>query len=142
MAKSKSLDSLIRLHRHELDDKRRVLMECYRAMASLESKKRELEENFAKEKKALEKSGDVHYTFATYADEVRKKGLMLASQIRETEKLIEAAKEDMMLTFGELKKFEMTKAERARLEEEERKLIESKIFDEIGLQIFRDKDEE
>lgn len=141
MAKSKSLDSLIRLHQHELDDKRRVLKERYEALVFLEKKKKELEESFEKEKKALEKSGDVHYTFARYAEEVRKNVLKLAAEIRAAEQKIEAAKDDMMLTFGELKKFEMSKAERERLEEEEKNLREAKIFDEIGIQIFRGKGE-
>lgn len=137
MAKSKSLDSLIRLHRHELDDKRRALVDRYQALAALEKKKKELEDAFEKEKKAIEKSGEVHYTFASYADDVKKKGKALSADIARAEKAVETAKDDMMLTFGELKKFEMSQAERARLEEEEKKLREAKIFDDIGLQMFR-----
>ena len=137
MAKSKSLDSLIRLHRHDLDDKRRALVERYQILTALEKKKKDLEDDFEREKKAIELSGEVHYTFSSYAEQVKKKGKALGAEIAKAEKAVETAKDDMMLTFGELKKFEMSQAERARLEEEERKLREAKIFDDIGLQMFR-----
>jgi len=47
-----------------------------------------------------------------------------------------------MESFSELKKYEMTQAERDRLEAEERALKESNEMDAIGLEGFRRKSEE
>lgn len=142
MAGKKSLDSLIRLNRHELDEKRRVLSERYQALAQLARERAALDADFEREKKALAASGDIAFTFEPYARAVRERGLALDRQMAEAERNIEAAKQDLMVVFAELKKFEMSQEERRKLEEEERKLRETKIFDEIGLQMFRRQDGE
>lgn len=136
------LTVLIRLHKHELDEKRRALAELYGQMAELERRRRELERAFEAEKEALKVSGDVHFTFSQYADTVRQQQKEMIEEEQELEKHIEKAKESMMETFSELKKYEMTQAERERLEEEERQLKEGRALDEIGLENFRRKTEE
>lgn len=142
MAGKKSLDSLIRLNRHELDEKRRVLSERYQVLAQLARERAGLDADFEREKKALAASGDIAFTFEPYARAVRERGEALDRQMAEAERNIEAAKQDLMVVFAELKKFEMSQEERRKLEEEERKLRETKIFDEIGLQMFRRQDGE
>ncbi len=141
MAKAKSLKSLIRLHKHELDEKQRILADLYRVLAELTRQKRAQEEGLEKEKKALKESGDIHYTFASYSEAVKKKCAQLEAEMQRTEGKIAAAKDSLMETFGELKKFEMTEAERKKLEEDERRLIEAKNFDDIGLTMFRRQEE-
>ncbi len=135
------LSVLIRLHKHELDEKRRVLSGLYGDLALLEKQRVELERAFALEKAALEESAaDMHFTFASYAEGVRKKREQIIEAERALEKSIETAKDSLMETFGELKKYEMTQEERDRLEEEERRLKEGRMLDEIGLEGFRRKD--
>ena len=137
------LKPLIRLHKHELDEKRRVLGELYAALAALERQRRELEESFAREKAAVEADGDVHFTFAQYADSVRAQKAALEQKEADLAVQIEIAKESLMETFSELKKYEMTQAERERLEEEERRFKEDQQMDAIGIEGFRRrKDEE
>jgi flagellar protein FliJ len=133
------LNPLIRLHKHELDEKRRVLGELYGDLALLERDRRELERQFDKEKEAVAQTGDIHFTFSGYVDSVRKKREAFDKAEAVLEKNIEAAKHDLMETFSELKKYEMTQAERERLAEEERRFKEDQAMDAIGLEGFRRK---
>lgn len=137
------LSVLIRLHKHELDEKRRALAELYGSLALLEKERTELERAFELEKQALrETAPDMQFTFAGYAESVRQKREQIMEAERALEKSIENAKDSLMETFGELKKYEMTQAERERLEEEERRLKEGRMLDEIGLEGFRRKEKQ
>jgi chromosome segregation ATPase len=135
------LQPLIRLHKYQLDEKRRALAALYSDMALLEQRRRKLEDEYTREKEAVEKSGDIHFTFAGYAKGVQLQRDDIESAETELEKRIETAKDDMMETFSELKKYEMTQAERDRLEEEERRIREGLLMDEIGLEGYRRRDD-
>lgn len=136
------LTVLIRLHKHELDEKRRILAGLYSAMAEQEKRRRALEESFKKEKEAVDRDGDIHFTFAGYAEAVKKKREEFLKIEAGLEKQIEQAKDSMMETFSELKKYEMTQQERERLEEEERALKEGRMMDDIAIEGFRRKNDD
>lgn len=136
------LGTLIRLHKHELDEKRLALGKLYEQQAELQRRRDEFERAFEREKEAAAQTGDVHFTFVQYAEKIKHERKMADEARRKLEQLIEAAKESMMATFSELKKFEMTQAERERLAAEERALKEARQMDEIGLEGFRRKSEE
>jgi len=134
------LGVLIRLHKHELDEKRRVLGELYGEMALLERARRELERAFEQEKEAVARMDDqISFTFADYAETVRRQRQDLDEREVEMEKAIERAKESLMETFAELKKYEMTQEERDRLEADERQFKENAAMDAIGIEGFRRK---
>ena len=137
------LSALIRLHKHDLDEKRRILGELYGEMALLERARLDLERAFESEKEALNMMGDdIHFTFAHYADTVRMKRQDLDEREAEMERNIERAKDSLMETFTELKKYEMTQEERDRIEAEERLFKENAAMDAIGLEAFRRKQSE
>jgi len=134
------LTSLIRLHKHELDGKRVALAQLYAALAALERERRTVERLYELERQAVDQSGDIHFTFAQYTETVKQKRAELDRAEAALEKQIEQAKDSMMDTFSEMKKYEMTQAERERLEEEERRVRESRDMDDIGIEGFRRKD--
>lgn len=137
------LSALIRLHKHDLDEKRRMLGELYAEMANLERERRDLERAFDAEKEAMARMDDmIPFTFADYADTVRRQREDLDNRDKAMEQAIERAKDDLMETFAELKKYEMTQEERDRLEAEERLVKENAAMDSIGLEAFRRKSEE
>ena len=137
------LSTLIRLHKHELDEKRLVLAGLYTQMAALERQRRDLEFAFEREKEeAAANTEDVHFTFVRYVDQINRQRKMMDEQKEILEKKITAAKDNMMETFSELKKYEMTQQERDRLAAEERAMKESHEMDAIGLEGFRRKGEE
>lgn len=135
------LSALIRLNKHELDEKRRVLGALYEQLALLERERRELERAFELEKAAVDAVGDVHFTFAKYAEKVRLQQNGIDRRVSGLETQIEAAKESLMETFSELKKYETAEAERLAVEEETRRQNEGKEMDEIGLETFRRRED-
>ncbi len=136
------LTVLIRLNKHLLDEKRQALGKIYEELAALERTSRELERGFIQEKEAVDATGDIHYTFPKYAEKVKQQREEIAAQRLVLEQQVEIAKDSMMETFSELKKYEMTQQERARLAAEERAIKEAKNLDEIGLQVFIKNNEE
>ena len=137
------LSVLIRLHKHELDEKRRALSSLYTEMALLENQRLALEQEFEREKSAASDLQDIHYTFPLYAEKVQKRREELDRLQHAMEIKIDLAKESLMETFSELKKFEMTQEERERLEREEQLIRENANFDAIALEGFtRRKSEE
>ena len=133
------LQPLIRLHKYELDEKRRVLSQYYSDMAMLERKRQALEAAFEAEKEALRQTADVSFTFASYAEKVQREREALLEAEKVLELKIQQAKDSLMESFAELKKYEMTQAERDRIEAEERAFKESVMLDEIALEGFRRK---
>ena len=137
------LSVLIRLHKHELDEKRRALSSLYTEMALLENQRLALEQEFEREKSAASDLQDIHYTFPLCAEKVQKRREELDRLQHAMEIKIDLAKESLMETFSELKKFEMTQEERERLEREEQLIRENANFDAIALEGFtRRKSEE
>ncbi len=136
------LTVLIRMHKYELDEKRRVLAELYGALALLERQRRELERALEKEKEEVSRTGDIHFTFALYLEKVKRQRKALDDQEAALERQIDIAKESMMETFSDLKKYEMTQAERDRLVAEERLLKEGQEMDAVGIEGFRRRGEE
>jgi flagellar protein FliJ len=136
------LHALIRLHKHELDEKRRALAELYAALAELERRRRDLQRSFEAEKEAVRATGDIHFTFAQYAETVSQNFKEMDNAEAELEELVTKGKESLMETFSELKKYEMTQEERDRLEEEERLFRENQTLDAIGIEGFRRKSED
>lgn len=131
------LSALIRLHKYELDEKRRGLTVLYTELAALEKERQRIEAELAVETASVDMEGGVAFTYASYAERMRKTCEKIEEAEAQLEIRIQSAKDSMMETFGELKKFEMTQAERQRLEEEERAFKESAMLDEIGLETFR-----
>ena len=137
------LSTLIRLHKHELDEKRQALAKLYTDMALIERQQRDLEFAFEREKEAVTAdNADVHFTFLRYTEQIKRQRAMMDEQKQELERKIAKAKDNMMETFSELKKYEMTQAERDRVEAEERALKEANEMDAIGLEGFRRKRDE
>jgi flagellar export protein FliJ len=136
------LSVLIRLHKHELDEKRRALAELYGEMAALERQKRDLERAYELEKEAVAKANDVHFTFAQYTDTVLRRREELKRAEAELEEHIARAKISLLDTFSELKKFEMTQEERERIEAEEQAFRESQELDAVGIEGFRRRKED
>ncbi len=133
------LSVLIKLHKHELDEKRLFLAKLYQAAADINAERADVLAKLAAEKRAADELGGVHYTLADYMADAKVKLNILAEREADVEKEIEVAKDDMMETFSDLKKYEMTQEAREALEEQERKLKDGKMLDEIGLDGFMRK---
>lgn len=133
----RSRDSLIRLHRFQVDEKRRHVTEIETMIADFRRKEMELEQQIAAEQDRSGITDVTHFAYPTFAKAARERCENLAKSIAELETQLDAAKGDLSEAFAELKKFELlqdkatirVKAEMAGREQAE--------MDDIGLAMHR-----
>ncbi len=131
------LSTLIRLHKYELDEKKQALAEIYEELAVKNKEKQVIIEKMEFEKSMINNVGEVHFTLSGYIEKVSQQIKAIDAEAMEIEKRAEIAKDKMLDSFSELKKYEMTQAERDRIEEEKQKYKETLELDEIALEGFR-----
>lgn len=134
----KGLESLIKLHKFELDEKRRVLKELETAQANIVGAMEALESQIVKEQKSA-RAVEVDYAYGAFADASIKRRESLQQSLADATREVEAAREVVTQSYGELKKFEITKAARdveALKEADQRERI---LLDELGVSISRRK---
>lgn len=136
------LESLIKLHKHELDEKRQALAKLYDIQDGLLKEKQNIEHKFEEEKKAVGQNQDMAFIFSDYCEAVKNKLEVNAAKQQDIRVQIEIAKDSMMETFSELKKYEKTHEMREKRKKDARDKKEVKELDEIAIEGFRRKAEE
>jgi flagellar export protein FliJ len=137
------LSSLIRLHKHELDEKQKVLGQLYDRLKALEYRKQSIQERREREMASAGSNFDmVTYTLAGFLEKSIAQEAQIDEQIFVAHQEVEVAVDDMLESFGELKKYELTQEERLRIEKEERKLKEGRMFDDIAIENYVRRQEE
>ncbi len=132
------LSSLIRLHKHELDEKQRQIGLMYDQLQKLEDHKTRILERREQELEAANKNPEmVSYTLAGFLDKSKHQEQEINSHIFQMNQKIELMRDDMLDSFAELKKYELTQDQRLKLEEQERKLKEGRMFDDISIDGYR-----
>ena len=134
------LESLIKLHKHELDEKRQALAKLYDIQDVLLKEQRDIEASFEAEKNAIKEYNDTSFIFADYAERIKHKLEVNATKQRDIENQIELAKDSMMETFSELKKYEKTHELREKKKQETINKKEVNELDDIAIEGFRRKE--
>ena len=137
---AENLNSLIRLYEWKLDEKRRKLGEAMQSLANLGDEARRLQQEHLNEEHVASGSpneaGFYYGQFVKTAVENRDR-LRLA--VAQAEEEVEAAMEELKDAHQELKKFKITQSDRDRQKAEEEGRREQTYLDEVGLQIFRQR---
>lgn len=133
----KGLDSLIRLHRWQLDEKRRLLVELERLSQRLAAKIRELEVEIKNEQQVAGSSTEAAMTYGDYARAAIGRRGKLEASLAELESQRVVAKEEVAEAYRELKKYELVKARNQRLANKRRQRLEQQVLDEVALNQFR-----
>jgi len=134
---ARKLNSLIRLHKWRVDEKRRHLGELLRLVEDLENRARRLEEELRNEQKiAGAAPREAGYLYGQYAQAVIRRRGQIAQAIAETEKGIAAAREALNEAYRNLKKYEVAQAGRDTRETRERDHREQIVLDELGIQAY------
>ena len=135
---AKTLHGLIRLHSWQVDEERRKLAELLRLLDEFEAQARNLEVELHDEQQVAGASPEVAgFLYGGYAQAVIERRHRIAESVAGAEDAIAAARESLWEAFRELKKFQITQANRDRREAEETKRLEQEFVDEVGLQGFR-----
>ena len=135
-----NLNSLIRLHKWRVDERRRALGDLLGLVADLEQRARRLEEDLKKEQGVARASpGEAGYLYGNYANAVILHRDRIARSIAATEGKIAAAREVLNDAYRNLKKYELAQGARDTPEERERERAEQMVLDELGLQAHRQR---
>lgn len=128
-----SLATVIRLHKWQLDEKRRALAELQNLADRLHGEAQRLEEEIRREQALATADFEASFAYAGYAKRAMDRRQRIAESIRQVEVQIAAATEAMAEAFQELKRFELAEEERQKREKEKQRRKENAMLDETAV---------
>ncbi len=135
-----TLDSLIRLHRWQLDEKRRQLAELEALAERLREEQRRLEEEDRREQMVAAASPETAFVYAGYAHSVIERRRKLAQSQREIAEQLTRAHDELAEAFQEMKRYEIAAANRARQAEMREARRQQGVMDDVAIESFRRRD--
>ncbi|MDO8288600.1 MAG: flagellar export protein FliJ [Parvibaculum sp.] len=130
-------ESLIRLHRFHVDEKRRKLAELELMVQEFRARERELEAQVEAEQKKAGISDVAHFAYPMYAKSVIRRRQNILTSIADIEAQLDGAKEELSDAFRELKKYEVIENNRKSKIRKEVMRVEQAQLDEVALGIHR-----
>lgn len=134
------LHGLIKLRRHTLDEKRRVLGALNAQLTMLNNRKQSLYDKIDKEKELATKDPELGRNFGLFLELTKEKIAAVDANIAQLMIKINEATEEVNEAFRELKKIEITQENRDKAAEKEQLRKETIRFNEIGIEGWRRKD--
>ncbi len=135
----KGLEGMIRLHKWQLDEKRRQLNDLEAMRDDLLRQKALLAEQLSFEQQKAAAAPVVDFAYANYATSVMQRQQNLQNSLNEIEASIEDMKEQVAEAFKEMKKYEIVERreqERRRAQAHRRQQAD---LDELAVQMHRRK---
>jgi flagellar protein FliJ len=132
-----ALDSLIRVNRWKIDEQRRQLGELERLAERLRGESMRLEQELTSEQQVAAASLEAGYSYPGYARELIERRRKLADSVAEVEGQMTAAREVLADAFREMKRYEITAANRSKRERLVADRRQRIVQDEVAMQIFR-----
>lgn len=136
------LDTLIRLTRLELDEKRKNLAACESVITQILSEQARLRAEIVSETEADTNRMEGGLTHGPFVMATLRKIEQLGEALKTAEQQRDAAREDLQRVFEEAKRFEIAKDLRIAAAEKLAARRETKMFDEIGAESARRKRDE
>jgi flagellar protein FliJ len=132
-----ALDSLIRLHRWQLDEQRRAVNELEQLCLKLRTDLQRLEAEQAAEEKAAQQSTEIVYGYGSYAMALVARKSKLAKSLIEAEARIAQARDALAEAFQEAKRYEIAAAKRVLHQRMTEKRLEQADMDELAIEIHQ-----
>ena len=133
----KSRDTLLRLKRFQVDEKRRKLSQIETMVAEFERMANELDREIASEEARAGIADRAHFAYPTYARAALQRRDNLIQSADEMRGQLEAARGELEEAFEDLKKFEILD-DREQLKERVAEAVrEQSEMDRIGLRMAR-----
>ncbi len=132
-----ALNSLVRVHQWELDEKRQKLADMERLLEKLEKDLLTISQAYEAEKLIAASSPEAATAFANYADAVKQRRQRIRDSMQILGASIETAREEVRASFQELKKYETAESNEQRREKAKRAKREQQALDEVGLNLYR-----
>ncbi|HZB93568.1 MAG TPA: flagellar export protein FliJ [Stellaceae bacterium] len=134
-----TFQSLIRLHRWQLDERRRELAALEALAAKLAEERRKLEAEDERERQVASGSPEAAFAYAGYARSLIDRRRRLAQSEAELARQIAEAREALAEAYQEVKRYETAEANREKQLEQRAARREQQQLDELGLERFRRK---
>jgi flagellar export protein FliJ len=103
----KSRETLVRLHRFQVDEKRRQVADIEAMIADFQRMERELEQQIVAEQERSGITDVTHYAYPTFAKAANDRRANLLRSVEELEGQLAEAREQFAEAYSELKKHEL-----------------------------------
>lgn len=139
-----NLKSLIKLRRHNVDEKQKVLAELYRQIEMIETNKQILIDRLREEREMLDKTGtlEMYAYFGRFSQNIHRSLERMNQEKAKLEIRIQIAQDDVREAFANMKRIEIVQSEREKNEKKEQADKETREMDDIGIEGFRRNQEE
>ncbi|MFA5592518.1 MAG: flagellar FliJ family protein [Micavibrio sp.] len=139
-----NLKSLIKLRRHNVDEKQKLLAGLYREVEEIERGKTMLIDRLRSERKVLDDAGtlEMYAYFGRFSQNIHRMIERLNEEKSKLEMRIRIAQDDVREAFANMKRIEIVQREREKAEKKEADDKEARELDEIGIEGFRRKEDE
>ncbi len=133
------LEPLIRVKRHAVEERQKIVAEIYRQMEVIEQRKKELLDRLAKEREALDQNDMVETRayYGRFEGVIRGNVETLDGEYKKLETRLTIAQEEVRAAFTDMKRIEIVYKRRKEEEKQVLKDKESQEMDEIGIEGFR-----
>lgn len=133
----KSRESLIRLHRFQVDERRRQVAELETMLEEFRRREHDLDQQVQAEQEKAGISDIAHYAYPMFAKSMRDRRENILQSISDVGLQLESAKDDLASAYRELKKYELIEESRKRRVRGKLARIEQQELDEVALAIHR-----
>ena len=134
-----NLESIIRLRRFQLDEKRQTLADLHRLSSELSSERMRLNETIELEQRAALAANDRNtaFAFGSFVQAAIERRKRIDGSLQKLALQIAAATDDVRAAFSDLKTFEQTEASREARKAKLAARAEAMRFDDMGVEGFR-----
>jgi activator of 2-hydroxyglutaryl-CoA dehydratase len=137
-----SLASIIRLHKWQLDEKRRALAELQTLADRLKAEMEKVKVEVAAEQEAARNNPDFAFNYGNFAQAALERSRRLAESLVQVDAQVAVATDEMAEAFQEVKRYELAEEERKRREQDRLRQKENLLLDETALVGFRRRQQE
>jgi flagellar protein FliJ len=133
----RTLATLIKMHRHQLDEKRRALTDLENLRADLIGQREKLDTDLAREQGVAKQVECGAFAYGGFAQGYIARRDKLMASLAELEGRIAAAQEEVSVAYQDLKRHEIALASRQRRQKEEEERKTQNTLDEISIDMHR-----
>lgn len=133
----KSRESLIRLHRFQVDERRRQVADLEMMLEEFHRRERELDQQVQVEQDKAGITDVGHFAYPMFAKSMLARRENILHSIDEISKQLSVAKEGLADSYKDLKKYELMEENRKRRAKKEAVRLDQKEMDEVSLNVHR-----
>lgn len=132
-----ALETMVRVHRWILDEKRQKLADIERFVDRMRQDLVKLDENLAKERAIAEKSPEARLAYSSFVAAAVERRRRLLGSIENLQREADQARDEVNEAFHELKKYETAREHADERERNQQKRRDQLALDETGVSLYR-----